>query len=187
MSAWGNKDRANNSPLTATLRVNKSQTEANQTALYANTMVSAFIANEAVGVFGVDSTETASFASSSNRVAHSGWNMRTAGTGPVANIVLATAPTQYQYSNGFITFTGANTTPANAKVVADATGNVIDVILVSGGTGYVSTPTVVAAGSANNANLTFTITMGGRANRVQTETLAVISSFSANVAHGSLY
>lgn len=187
MSAWGNKDQANNSPLYTTLQVNKSPTTANQALLYANTTVSAFITNEAVGVFGVDSVETASVSNTSNHVSHSGWNLRTVGTGPVASITLASANTAYKYSNGYINFVGANSSSANAQVIVNGSGNVTSVILNSGGAGYANTPVAIANGSANNANLTFTITMGGRANRIQTETLAVISSFSTNTVNGGLY
>ena len=45
------------------------------------------------------------------------------------------------------------------------------------GGSYAFTPTAAVSG---NANVSFTITMGGRANRVQTETLVAMASMTGD-------
>lgn len=49
--------------------------------LYANTTIGEFVDNLAVGVFGVDATEIALDANKVNKPAHTGWVLRTEGTG----------------------------------------------------------------------------------------------------------
>jgi hypothetical protein len=52
-------------------------------ALFANTTAEAFVANVAVGVFGVSAAEmnTANTSSEASAVTHTGWTLRTEGTG----------------------------------------------------------------------------------------------------------
>ena len=54
---------------------------ANGYTLYANTTSGAYVPNLAVGVFGVNETEIALAANKANKPAHTGWVLRTAGTG----------------------------------------------------------------------------------------------------------
>ena len=54
---------------------------ANGYTLYANTTADAFVPNLTVGVFGVNETEIALDANKANKPAHTGWVLRTAGTG----------------------------------------------------------------------------------------------------------
>lgn len=54
---------------------------ANGFTLYANTTADVFKTNLTVGVFGVDATEIALDANKANKPAHTGWVLRTAGTG----------------------------------------------------------------------------------------------------------
>jgi hypothetical protein len=54
---------------------------ANGYTLYANTTQSAFVPGAAIGVFGVDSAEIALDANKANKPAHTGWVLRTAGSG----------------------------------------------------------------------------------------------------------
>jgi hypothetical protein len=54
---------------------------ANGYTLYANTTTSAFVPGVAIGVFGVNETEIALDANKANKPTHTGWVLRTAGTG----------------------------------------------------------------------------------------------------------
>lgn len=83
MSSWGNNDNAANAPYWAVNSTMSKQnpnvvapTAANVALLYANTTADAYRSGQTIGVFGVDTQE----ASSSNRV-HSGWVLRTTGSG----------------------------------------------------------------------------------------------------------
>jgi hypothetical protein len=80
MAQWTTTDEAAGSPSWAntTLNVTKNQTE-----LFLNTTAEAVIANVAVGVFGVSAAEmnSANTSSEASAVTHTGWQLRTEGTG----------------------------------------------------------------------------------------------------------
>jgi hypothetical protein len=75
-------------------------------------------------------------------------------------------------------------TSANAIVAVNTAGYITSVTLTSGGS-YANTP--VATPTSGNA--AFTLTMGGRANRVQQETLVAMGSMTgdATAAEDSNY
>lgn len=84
MSSWGNKDNAANAPYwavsTVSTGVNKAAaapTAANVALLYGNTTPSVYITNETVGLFGVDAQE----AGAQHGTVHTGWVLKTTGTG----------------------------------------------------------------------------------------------------------
>jgi hypothetical protein len=169
MALWGSIDQANNAPK----YTNVAGVSANGEVLYGNTQISAFVTNQAVGTFGVDSTEAGVTSGDGKKVAHAGWNLRKSGTGPVVSISANTG----SYSpdgNVYITFTGGGTgtTAANAQVKVNSVSKLILSVELNSGGVYESTPTA----AATNANAVFTITMGGRANRVQYETLVSMGS-----------
>jgi hypothetical protein len=197
MSLWGNLDASNNAPKqtdTAGYGGNTPQITANGQVYFANTKINAFMNNAAIGVFGVDSTEqngasTVSF----GHPQHAGWVLRKVGTGPITSI---TANAAAICVNSYITFTGgagnagSGETAANARVYVNTTGHIVNVSVFTGGV-YANTPVLpnvytsltyvqntAAISTSSYSNAVFTIAMGGRANRVQTETL---------VAMGSLY
>jgi len=161
---------------------------------YQNVRISAFTANAAIGVFGVSAAQRANTGNTTRGEAsstqHAGWNLRKAGTGPVATAVITTAGSGYTPGGGYVTITGGGglagglgNTAANLFFQANATGSLVNVsINVSGS--YASTPTLNVPGSSGVAAVV-TITMGGRANRVTYETLVATGSHVANVA-GSL-
>jgi hypothetical protein len=137
MSSWGNNDNAANTPLWAAMQVGKTPNSANQTLIFDNTTLDAFAVdlpsggsrykNITVGVFGVDAQEAAA----DHKGAHTGWVMRTVGTGGragrvqeevlVAMSTLNSSDADGQtYANVEITITGAS----NASVLSDvAFGN----------------------------------------------------------------
>ena len=92
MSSWGNNDNSANAPYWAVnstivnhadvKSVAAAPTAANVAILYANTQAGAYTTGQTIGLFGVDSEE----ASTSNKV-HSGWVLRTTGSGGRANRV----------------------------------------------------------------------------------------------------
>lgn len=181
MSLWGNLDAANNAPkqsATAGYGGNTPQITANAQVYYSNTQNGAFITGSAIGVFGVDAQEQINAEASANTLLgvpqHAGWVIRKTGMGP---IVAITANAGAVGANSFITFTqglgrdGSGSTLAVANIAVNAAGYITTVNLISGGL-YANTP--VAA--ANTGNASFTITMGGRANRVTTETIVAMGS-----------
>ncbi len=93
MPAWGNYDNAANTPLWSATAVNVSPTAPNTANLFQNVTVDYWkdtlpnggdrLADVAIGVFGVDANE----ADVNNKGAHTGWVLRTVGTGGRANRV----------------------------------------------------------------------------------------------------
>lgn len=81
MALWGNKDNAANSDIAAVIQYRKGVTSANQTSLYKNVTANAFVTNEIVGQFAVDTQEMAASAPGRAKPTHSGWVLRKEGTG----------------------------------------------------------------------------------------------------------
>jgi hypothetical protein len=132
MAQWGNTDDAANSVLWATTAVNLTPNTTNQTALFGNTTVGAFIAGEAVGQFGLDATEIRV----SGNAAVQQYIITNAGSGYAANAAVTVANTTG----------GANTLVANSTVAA---GKVTT--LTANGTairGYTAAPAVTIAAPA---------------------------------------
>lgn len=77
MAQWGNTDDAANSVLWAVSQLNKTANTDNQTALFGNTTANAFITNATVGQFGAGVQEV----QANGDITHSGWILRTEGTG----------------------------------------------------------------------------------------------------------
>lgn len=158
MSEWGNKDFANNEPKFL------------QTNIPGNTNIKMV----------TDSRLANATFGGGKGVAHTGWVNISEGTGFVQQITVSGGTASDTFANGFLTITGGGTgnTSANARLLVIG-GNNASIILNSKGSGYTSTPTIAAPAGANNANLVFSITMGGRANRVQAETLVALSEETA--------
>jgi hypothetical protein len=170
MALWSNSDANTSAPKNAV--AGGFGVTANGQVLYANTTIDAYVSNLAIGVEGVTAAEEATDTLGTQ---HAGWNLVKRGTGPVISITANTGA----YSpdgNVFLTFAngGTNTTTANARIVTNGSKQITS-ITVNGGGEYSATPTI---GAVANANVAFTITMGGRANRVQTETLVAMGSIS---------
>lgn len=187
MALWGNLDAANNAPKqtdTSGYGGSTPQVTANGQVYYGNTKTSAFVTNAQIGVFGVDSTEKGVAGGEGAAAQHAGWNIRKAGMGPVLTI---TANTGSVGANGFITFSGgskvagAGNTAANARVFVNTAGYIVEVRVLDGGL-YEITPNATIA----NSNAVFTITMGGRANRVQYETIVAMGSMRGDGSDNDL-
>ena len=149
---------------------------ANGLQLYANTQTGAFVTAQATGIFGVDTTEQG--VAANPKGGHAGWVLRTAGMGGIATIS-AGATNRSNVGNAYVVFTGGGTgnTAANAQIFVNATSNVVTTIALNNPGLYESAPTGIVVG---NANVTITITMGGRVGRVTTETLVAMGSMGAD-------
>lgn len=177
MSLNGSIDQANNAPKYAV--ASGLGVSANGAILYGNTTSSAYVSNVAIGVFGVDAVE-AGIVGEGKKVPHAGWNLRKAGTGPIASITLVDGGIDYT-SNGYITFEGGGGVGANAYYTINAVSNTIESItLTSGGSDYTSAPVANAANSTGVSSATITVEMGGRAGRVQYETLVAMGSITGD-------
>lgn len=155
MSSWGNTDAANSVP-------------------------KFLVSNTDVYLVTKSRLANASFGDG-KAVSHQGWVKVTQGTGFVGNLTVSNVSPNLAYANAFLTFSGANITPANAQIVV-LNGNNVSVVINNPGAGYTSTPTVSATG-ANNASLVFTVSPGGRMGRIQTETLVALSNTVASDAN----
>ena len=181
MSLWGNLDAANNAPKQAAMTGYGGSTgsvSSNGQIYYSNTRINAFITNNALGVFGVDTTEQAAATAAQGVPQHAGWVVRKVGMGPIVSV---TANNGAVGANATLTLTGGNgigattgNTPATVVVSVNAAGYITSVAVTNPGL-YANTP------NANTmSNAVFTITMGGRANRVQTETLVAMGSMTGD-------
>jgi len=187
MPLWGNLDASNNAPnfsgITGYDTSDTGQSLANgQVAtVFNNVTIGATETAVALGVFAVDTTEIADVSVESHSGAHAGWIARRAFTGPVLSI---SANSGAVAVNSYITFTGGSAgagagltgvTAANARIYVDSNNYIVNVTINSGGS-YANTPVA----TANQGNAVFTITMGGRANRVQQECLVAMGSMSGD-------
>ena len=215
MSLWGNIDASNSAPIESGLTGYVSDTSlANSqiAGIFGNTTIGFTRSNVVSGVFGVDVAEVADVAVETHSGAHAGWIHRQAGTGPITSITANAAAVAV---NSFITFAGGaigaaagmtGNTAANARVSVNSTGHIISIAVGAGGS-YANTPVIsgAASGVANvytgltyaentspistssYSNAVFTITMGGRANRVNQETLVAMGSMTGDAADDAIY
>ena len=178
MALWSNTDANTSAPKYVTNYLNVPQSSANVNLAYGNTTTGAFFTDAAVGVFGVDATEQTLASNQAEHSAHAGWVLRKAGMGGIATIS-AGATNRSNVGNAYITFTGGGTgnTSANAQIFVNATSNVVTSIVLNSVGLYENTPAATVAG---NANVTITLTMGGRANRNTMETLVAMGSMTGD-------
>jgi hypothetical protein len=191
MSLWGMIDRANNSPFFATAQVNLAPTAANANAVFGNTTFGVFLNNgvamkQAVGSFGIDVVEAGNTVSGGTKAAHAGWNLRTAFTGPLSTITVTTVGKLYTNGDIVTVNPGAGLVSSNATAViaTNASGNIISTSITSVGAGFTTTaPTSITVanstgGATTGSNAVFTAVAGGRAGRVQLETLVAAGTIT---------
>ena len=189
MSLWGNLDAANNAPVSSAMAGyggNTPQVTANAEVYYANTKLGSFSDNQAIGIFGVTAAEQANSSTvvSTGVPTHAGWVTRRVGMGPVATITanagcVAVNSTITIVANSGFGNTGSNGRSTIIPVVATISVNTA---------GYISTITIVNPGlyantpilRPNTGNAVFTVSMGGRANRISTETLVAMGSMTGD-------
>jgi len=197
MSQWGKNDVNSNSVLWATTSVNLPTTASNRNTLYQNTTVGAFNNNNvaskrAVGQFGVSAAEAANTTGEGKDVTHAGWNLRTVGTGSLATLVITAPGRLYSNTDVVRINPGTGGTNATASVATTALGNLVSLSITSVGAGFTTTaPSAItvanSTGGATTGSLaTFTATAGGRAGRVQYETLVAMGSQTNGTADDSI-
>ena len=176
MSLWTQSDAAAGAPKHPGVAA---VGNASGSSLFGNTQIAAFNTNvrEAVGIFGVDTTEQGVSATSNTHPQHSGWVLVTQGTGPVTSV---TANASSVATNTFLTFTGGGTgaIQANASVVVNANNYIVRVVL-NEANGFIGGSYLVAPTIGQVGNATFTITMGGRTGRRSVETLVATGTIGA--------
>jgi hypothetical protein len=171
MSLWKNTDANTSAPKFAPASGYGIST--NGDGLFGNTT--------SYGTFGVDAAEQAV---ATKKGAHAGWVLRKPGTGPIVSITANTG----SYSpdgNVYLTFSngGVANTTANAQIVTDGSKQILSITINDPGR-YETTPTI---GAVANANVALTIVMGGRANRVQTETLVAMGSMTGDGSDDTVF
>ena len=179
MAQWGNTDDAANSVLWAVSQLNKPANTANQTALFGNTTMGAFEANEINGQFGVDTTEAANTSSDFNKVAHAGWNLKTTGTGSLLALTVVAGGTGYANTDTItVAATGTGSVNATATLTTNATGGITSVALTNNGVGFATAAPTVTITTVAGANASVVAAAGGRAGRTSYETLVAMGSIS---------
>lgn len=153
MSSWGNNDNSANAPYwavnSAIAPANPNRaapTAANVALLYANTTANVYTAGETIGLFGLDSQEIAVLG---DKGAHTGWVLKTQGSGGRANRV------QYE------------TLVALSSMIKDGDAQLFPNVAIS--LAVTSSASVVANASyANSASLVVTPTLTGNTAAVLT-------------------
>ena len=197
MSLWGNADypSGNQKPLFA-----------NTSSAYSNSTINGTKANtnKFYGIVaGVSVTEQTATASLPQHPQHAGWVSLKIGTGPIKSIS-ATGGSGINAA-GFLTFTdgsslaqGANFnasfTIANSQNTLQAYSSnpawntISSITLVNGGDGFSNVSAVTIRTNGSNTSLpTFTITLGGRAGRISTETLVSMGSITLDDPRDNVY
>lgn len=188
MSLWSKSDSSNAAPKFTGISTGIAAGAAGD-AVYGNTQIGAFQTGYkgTVGIFGVDTAEQRVSATSNTHPQHAGWVVVKKGTGPIATITANANSYSPDSISGtvYLTFTGGGTgtTSANAQIVANATTGLITSIQLNSGGNYERAPVV---GTVANSNVAISITMGGRAGRVQTETLIAMGTIGTQgIADGA--
>jgi len=168
---------------------------ATDVAMFDNTTPSAFLANIAVGIFGVSAPEVAN--TGSEKVAHAGWNLRRAGTGPVVSAVYTNSGVGYNNNDVQVVRSPVAGGNATFNMSTNATGGAVTLTLNTAGYGFtgsgqgnavIATSNLAITNSsggtaAGNTTVTyFTVTAGGRAGRVHHENLVAMGSLGAQTA-----
>lgn len=121
-------------------------------------------------VFLADGDEQAATAG----IVHSGWQRRTVGRGGLIEVIVTTSGTGYANGDAVAVTNwdaGAN---AAGNVETDASGNIVSVSLTDLGGSFFSSPNVVITTAAGN-NAVLTANVGGRAGRIEFETLVAMN------------
>lgn len=90
MPLWNRTDDTNGPPLFVGTLANQPPTVAARNSMYGNTTSGAFVPDKTVGVFGVSDAEknSANVSSEASKVVHTGWVLRTVGSGGRAGRVM---------------------------------------------------------------------------------------------------
>lgn len=163
--------------------------------MFNNATPGAFISGVETGIFGVSATEMANNVANASRErgAHAGWNLRIGGTGPIVSIAANATLTGYVNTNVInVRSPAVGGTNATITFVTNSTGGSLAFTITNPGSGFdlVTIPTsnisiTNATGGTATGNTTTTnlvVTAGGRAGRVQYETLVAMGTLGAQTA-----
>jgi len=143
MPQWGNNDVASNCVVWSPALFNQAPNTANRDALFGNTTSGAFVNNEIIGLYGVNTTEMG------------------VGAGAVINIIITSSGSGY-FSNGTVTFAGGGGASAAANAAANSSGRVTVVNITNGGSSYETPPTVtISAPAAQSFNANSAVNANG--------------------------
>jgi hypothetical protein len=202
---WGNIDytTGNNKPLYANTSNTTSNSSINGTS--ANT-------DKFYGIVaGVSADEEERSNNTPQHPVHAGWVSLKIGTGPVSDVTITSRGTGIN-ANGFIVVTDTATdstangygvgTGANISFTIANTQNLLQTFssnsawngigtltVVNGGSGYsnVSKITYAVSNAANTTQPVLSIILGGRAGRIQTETLVAMGSITLDAPSDNAY
>jgi hypothetical protein len=158
-------------------------------ALYTNTTPGAFIPNQITGIFGVSASEISNNVNNNSHEmpAHAGWVFRRAGTGSVINVDYTGTATGYNNTDVITVASPQAGGNATVNFTTNATGGALVFNIANAGAGFfvvnASSNVSIAnstGGATGGTGATFTATVGGRAGRVQTETLIAMGSLGTN-------
>lgn len=130
MPLWGKNDEASNSTIYAPAQLKVAPNTANRDDLFGNTTSDAYFDGVAVGQFGVDSNEIAV----NPAVAHTGWVLRTVGSGGRAGRVMT-----------------------EVLVAGGIGGDAEDAIFKDAAVAISLQPVAASANSSNNESASFTV------------------------------
>ena len=195
MPLWGKLDTAsgNQKPLFANTSNAYSNSTINGTAANTNTYYG--------NMYGVSAGEEANAVKSG---AHSGWVSQKIGTGPVsalsvtggaginANgfIILTDGSYLKQGTDANISFVMANTQNTLQRFSTNPTWNGVgSVTIVNGGSGWSNAAAItgVVSNAANTTQPTITVTLGGRAGRIQYETIVATGTITGDDPRDNVY
>ena len=173
MVMWTKNDNANGVPSFAPALIKQKANTANRTNMYANNL------GASTGIFAADSTEVRV----RDGIASPGWQLRKVGKGQIRGITVTAPGTGYS-NTGVVTVVATEGANAVGSVVTNGAGAIQSVNITTTGGYFVSkTPTVVISGMANTATgATLLASVGGKAGRVQIETLVAMSNITGDGA-----
>lgn len=171
MSLWGASDAASNA-VKHSIVSNSPKTGAN---LYANVTLSAVVTDARVGVYGTSTAEV----QAKRTITAPGWVKVTQFSGPVTSVTVSAGGSGYANSD-LVVVSSTGTVNAAGTLVTNSTGGITSITITSGGRGFVNASTVAITNSTGGATAgsgaTLVGVLGGRANRIQYETLVVQSA-----------
>lgn len=185
---WGNKDFAtgNNKPVYANTSNVTSNSTINGTAA-GNVKFYGVVA-------GVSATEEERANSTPQHPTHAGWVSLKVGTGPITDIsvtggtginsagylIITDASVKGTGTGANISFTTANSQNTLQTFSSNSAWNTFGTFtVVNGGSGFSNASAITITTNGANTSLgTFNVTLGGRAGRVQTETLVAMGSIT---------
>jgi hypothetical protein len=197
MPLWGNLNTASG---------NQKPVFANTSNAYSNSTINGTAANTNAyygNMYGVSAGEEANAVKGG---AHSGWVSQKIGTGPVVSLSVAGGRGTGINANGFIiltdvsylrqgnnsniSFVMANTQNTLERFSNNPTWNGVgSITVVNGGSGWsnASAITGVVSNAANTTQPTITVTLGGRAGRIQYETIVATGTITGDDPRDNVY